>query len=217
LDHYTNSRANYDDTITTNDTANAILTPEEPGDFFTLCTIANLDLVCHTRALKLSAPQADSIYQDTGATTHVFHNRSLFSNYRPFTSALTVKGFDSNASGSAVGLGNIQIRSYYKGKPTSIFTLSDVLHVPNARCNLLSQTKIDPKGVHSHTGDGMITLSRKGKIFVDGYIDNGLYKLNVEVIPLLHPTKHALSTSSTMDKVIDVLNTNIDKSGFYTT
>ena len=82
-----------------------------------------------------------------------------------------MKGFNSAASAIAVGEGSVRMKATYEGKE-AIITLNNVLHVPAARCNLVSQSKLDRFGVDSHTKNGHIFLSKAGKCFIEGQLDH---------------------------------------------
>ncbi|KAJ7720876.1 hypothetical protein DFH07DRAFT_723568, partial [Mycena maculata] len=61
-----------------------------------------------------------------------------------------------NLSAQAVGKGKIVMRATYDGT-TRQFSVSNAIHIPTARCNLISGSRIDKKGVSTRTGSGKIT------------------------------------------------------------
>jgi hypothetical protein len=67
-----------------------------------------------------------------------------------------------------------------KGK----FTLTEVLHIPDARCNLISGVRLDLKGAWTTTGDQKLAvyMGSEKKPFMVGRISNGLYRLDVKPI-----------------------------------
>ncbi|KAJ6618127.1 hypothetical protein B0H10DRAFT_1662341, partial [Mycena sp. CBHHK59/15] len=54
--------------------------------------------------------------------------------------------FGANLSAQAVGKGKIVMSATYDGVHRQ-FSVSNALHIPTARCNLISGTRIDKKGV----------------------------------------------------------------------
>ncbi|KAI0082957.1 hypothetical protein BDY19DRAFT_875209, partial [Irpex rosettiformis] len=72
-----------------------------------------------------------------------------------------VKGFGSELSTAAIGVGTVVIQTTCNGT-TSSLRLSDVLHVPNARLNLISQGCLERKGVSLRSTGGKMVLSIRG-------------------------------------------------------
>ncbi|KAI0082960.1 hypothetical protein BDY19DRAFT_866114, partial [Irpex rosettiformis] len=75
--------------------------------------------------------------------------------------------FGSSQSTSAVGVGDIYFNAQCNGAPTEL-KLSNVLHVPTARLNLVSQGCLERRGVTCHSANGKMTLSMNGTGMVDG-------------------------------------------------
>ncbi|KAJ6491551.1 hypothetical protein DFH09DRAFT_855425, partial [Mycena vulgaris] len=73
--------------------------------------------------------------------------------YTPFDMPLNVHGFGANLSAQAVGKGKIIMETTYDGTRDNFF-VSNALHIPTARCNLISGSRIDRKGVSTQTGNG---------------------------------------------------------------
>lgn len=133
-------------------------------------------------ALNTEVPNDDSINHDTGASRHIFHNQQLFHDYETFDTPLNVHGFGSNLSTIAVGKGKILLKSSYAGVAKE-FSISNALHIPTARCNLISGSRIDKKGVSTTTGNGNITyLTSTGVPFATGSIVRDLYRMDVQAV-----------------------------------
>ncbi|KAJ6517686.1 hypothetical protein DFH09DRAFT_842411, partial [Mycena vulgaris] len=73
--------------------------------------------------------------------------------YVAFETPLNVHGFGANLSAQAVGKGKIVMETMYDGTKRQ-FSVSNALHIPTARCNLISGSRIDKKGVSTRTGNG---------------------------------------------------------------
>jgi hypothetical protein len=124
-------------------------------------------------ALNLEVAQDDTVNHDTGASRHIFHRRKLFHDYVQFDTPLNVHGFGANLSAQAVGKGKIVMRATYDGN-TRQFSVSNALHIPTARCNLISGSRIDKKGVSTRTGSGKITYLNAADVpFASGGIVRG--------------------------------------------
>jgi hypothetical protein len=189
-------------------------TNSDSRDVFSFATQFIEDAVCAARALDMSEPKEEGTFHDSGASRHVFHNRKVFSDYEEFTSAVKVKGFDSSVEAAVLGKGVVKLtcRSE-KGECT--VNLSDVLHVPNAQCNLVSQTQLDIRGVHSHTGNGIIYLTSNGKRFMEGRIDRGLYRLAaIPVVPEVLPVRSEELTF--VNSELNAFSFDTERSDFYT-
>ncbi|KAF9060016.1 hypothetical protein BDP27DRAFT_1430583 [Rhodocollybia butyracea] len=116
----------------------------------------------HPWVFNLQIPQTDFINHDTGATRHIF-----------------VHDFGSNLSATAIGKGTIVLKTTHN-KITRQFSLSNVLHIPTARSNLILGLRLDKKGISTLSGQGKITyLSPKGTAFVSGEIIDDLYQMAV--------------------------------------
>lgn len=130
----------------------------------------------HPRAFNLHIPQTDAINHDTGATRHIFVNKDWFHNYEDLISPLKMLGFGSDLSATAIGKGTIILKATHNNT-TRQFSLSNVLHIPTARSNLISGSRLDKKGVS--------TLSGKGTPFASGKIIYNLYQMSV--LPVKQP------------------------------
>lgn len=117
-------------------------------------------------------------YHDSGASHHIFSDRSIFENYRAID-ALPVKGFGSTLTTSAIGIGDMYIKSTCQGR-SYVLKLSNVLHVPTARLNLVSQGRLERKSIHCHSGDGRMSLFMNGDQVVQGRLTpNNLFLLDM--------------------------------------
>ncbi|KAJ7915200.1 hypothetical protein B0H13DRAFT_1559237, partial [Mycena leptocephala] len=73
--------------------------------------------------------------------------------YTAFDTPLPVHGFGTSLTTQAVGKGNIMLKSTYDGVQRN-FSVSNALHIPTVRCNLISGSRLDRKGVNTQTGSG---------------------------------------------------------------
>ena len=151
-------------------------------------------------ALNTDIPPEDSVNHDTGATRHIFRERKFFHDYADLDTPLSVHGFGSKLSAVAIGKGSIVLKASV-GNSTRTFSLSNVLHIPSARCNLISGSRLDRKGVSTRTGDGKITYLNEKKVpFTLGSIVRELYKMDVVLVqaPDSDPKKSSTSSQSAM-------------------
>jgi hypothetical protein len=128
--------------------------------------------------------QDDAVLWDTGATKGVFHDRAVFKEYTPLVPPVQVNAFGSNLATIAVAIGSVELESFIDDQHTDRFVLTRVLHIPDARVNLVSGIQLDQKGVFATTGNGKVALYTRNSTvpFAIGEIVNDLYKLKVRPV-----------------------------------
>jgi hypothetical protein len=133
-------------------------------------------------ALNLEIVQDDTVNHDMGASHHIFHKQRLFHEYTLFDTPLDVHGFGANLSAQAVGKGKIVMEATYD-ETKHQFSVSNALHIPTARCNLISGSRIDRKEVSTQTGNSKITyLNGAGVPFASRGIMRDLYRMDVVMV-----------------------------------
>lgn len=156
---------------------NTVLTQDDAYYAFNVC-INNpaVCITCNTLALHNSTEKLFEVYHDSGANRHIFFDRSHFDNYRSIT-PLIIKGFGSDLSTDALGMGDVHLRATCHSR-TATIKLTDVLHVPSARLNLVSQGCLDRCSMAMRSGGGTMVLSSNGTDLIMGKIQrNNLYHL----------------------------------------
>ncbi|CAI7811878.1 unnamed protein product [Closterium sp. NIES-53] len=114
---------------------------------------------------------SDAWFLDTGATQHMTHSASFLTNVgapRDVTRVI----FGNNKSLPVVGVGSTRL--IVDGGPVDI---TNVLHVPGLKVNLLSVTQLAKKGVKVTIDDAKMNLFWKGKQFAQGVLNGELYQL----------------------------------------
>lgn len=97
-----------------------------------------------------SGPNSEDVIFDTGATRHIFHDKSLFTSISP------IKRSVQSASGhlsSVLGIGSVSFKVYeLSGHNVSkTITLEDVWYLPSCTRNLVSGSQLITKGYHIKT------------------------------------------------------------------
>jgi hypothetical protein len=116
------------------------------------------DIVESINKLALMKEDKDKgTYWNTGATKGVFHDRAVFKEYRPLARPIQVNGFGSNLATVAIAIGSVVLHSFVNGREDR-FTLTKVLHIPDAQCNLVSGIQLEYKGAFAVTGNGKVYL-----------------------------------------------------------
>lgn len=161
-------------------------------------TVPADEVICHTAALTRSANPTDpaKCYLDSGATRHIFYDRAVFENYRQIDPVI-VKGFETSLRGAGTGVGDV-ILANLGGR--AVIKLTNVLHVPGARLNLMSLGCLDDQGMKGETGDGQIMLTFPNQLKVTGEkLPNKLYLLHVK--PIVCDLKKRISGFSLADRI----------------
>ena len=116
---------------------------------------------------------------DSGATRHICANRDAFTSYTLVGDDKKVVFLGDSHTAQVLGKGKVML------KLTSVKTLvlSDVLHVPNIRANLISVALLGKVGVKVSFEYDRILMT-KNNIFVGkGFCNQGLFVLSIfEVI-----------------------------------
>ena len=122
---------------------------------------------------------------DTGATRHICGDKNLFSEYKHMDDG--EKLYMGNSSASNVeGKGNVLLK-FTSGK---VVTLTDVLHVPEIRKNLVLGPILSKKGFKLVFEFDRFILTKARMYVGKGYLTEGLFKLNVLVTNTMNNNKN---------------------------
>lgn len=186
-----NSQTANSQTITS-DTIEASTALSQEHHFYALNTTSEGNVICHSEAIVSNSADRASphCYHDSGANRHIFFDRGLFRNYREIE-PIAVKAFGSTLTTSATGVGSIVFETSCNGNKSTI-ELSNVLHVPGARLNLISQGCLERHGIHCRSVNGNMVLSYEGREIVSGaLLPNNLYRLRM--VPIRTELKDRIS------------------------
>jgi hypothetical protein len=209
---HTASRANTDDDLSSSDEAPTIslaITNETPVYVWNTL-LGNELIIASLPILEHELQHSDDCYHDSAANRHVFHDKSAFETYTSIE-PLSVKGFGRNLSTVAIGRGTVRLRCENGTRESSVL-LTDVLHIPAARSNLISGVRLDNAGVTTTLGNGGILLTHEGCPFVAGKIRHGMYRLNVEIV---RPTRRVNNHMTYLRNLSYVAAANLHDPDFY--
>ncbi|CAI5481420.1 unnamed protein product [Closterium sp. Yama58-4] len=113
----------------------------------------------------------DAWFLDTGATQHMTHSASFLTNVGAPGNVTRVV-FGNSKSLPVVGVGSTRL--IVDGGPVDI---TNVLHVPGLKVNLLSVTQLAKKDVKVTIDGAKMNLFWKGKQFAQGVLNGELYQL----------------------------------------
>ena len=199
--------------ITTRDSDIEISTALSSEGAFYACNVmfnepeyTNLPIYCHASIFDTSVECSSECYHDSGANRHIFREKSAFLEYKPM-GQVKVNGFGSALSSSAVGVGTVLLKASYNGIINHI-QLSNVLHVPSARFNLLSQGCLERKGMFCRTEAGRIWLRKDGKEVIEGRLQdkNGLFRMNISTVYPVTKDDHYEPIAAAVDDVAKELD-----------
>lgn len=94
---------------------------------------------------------------------------------------MAVKGFGKNIAIPAIGCGTVRVEGRY-GTHKCTMLLKDALHIPAARCNLISGVQLDKISVTATTGSGLILLAFQKVNIVGGALEGEMYCLNMTIL-----------------------------------
>jgi hypothetical protein len=156
-------------------------------------------------------PKTASCLYNSGANCHMFNKSSDFETYETIE-PLIVQGFGDEFSTTTLGHGDVRLRAMH-GARSSTLLLTNVLHIPRARSNLISGTQLACHGIIATLRGTDVTLSLNGVPLVDSFVEHGMYHLNVS------PISSSVSTTSSLLSCVSlnlVLAPSSAEPGFYT-
>ena len=106
----------------------------------------------------------------------------MFQDYA-YISPVKVKGFSESQTTEAIGKGTVIVKGW-SGDKFEFYKLTNCLHIPHARVNLISQSQLDKHGVEAKFMDGKVYLTREHQTIIDGHLHNKMYHLRME--PIIH-------------------------------
>jgi Pol polyprotein len=130
--------------------------------------------------LNSNLPYDNTCHHDSSTNRHVLHNKTMFENYDSIA-PLTIKGFRNDLSATAISQGTVCLKGYHEYDKCFIL-LQDVLHIPDARINLVSGIQLDKDSVVTTIGHNTIQLYSNNKIIVSRKLVNDMYQLNMRII-----------------------------------
>ena len=209
---HSGSRANVDETLSSSDDAPIIslaVTNEIP--VYTWNTHLDDELIIASLPiLGNNLQHSDACHHDSAANRHVFHDKTAFETYTSIE-PLAVKGFGRNLSAVAIGRGTVRLRCEYGDRESAVL-LTNVLHIPAARSNLISGVRLDDAGVTTTLGNGCIELSHEGIPLVTGKIEHDMYRLNFQIIRAKTLINNHMTLLRSLPQLAAV---NLHDSGFF--
>ena len=153
-----------------------------------------------TNAYMAFPPQLDTIL-DSGCTSHIFRDRSLFWNYREDTST-SIRTANCGIL-STLGRGDVKVRLSIGGQ-TITWTLQNCLHAPDVPVNLISVGLLQNSGMTIAFGKGSTILSfppSHGSLSFEAVIYNRLSFVRCDFI---RPPPRPATALISMDQALPV-------------
>jgi transposase InsO family protein len=135
---------------------------------------------------------------DGGSTTHLCKVCSAFTTFRPTESI--IHGINKGGPQLEVkGIGTVKILVSVNGQPNRVVTLKDVCYTPDARDNLVSESRMDRAGLSILKERGNISIRKKNsEIVMEGSLRQNLYELNCVIAPPSAPASNVAFTAQTL-------------------
>jgi len=138
---------------------------------------ANTGFLCYVT----STESKDNFIADSGASQHMSFRKDYFQTYEPFdVPVLVTVGNGENIE--ALGQGDIRVQVKV-GRRRDITFIRKVWYVPNLGRNLLSVSRTVEKGYSFTVKNNKCVFMKNGKPEMFGHVNNGLFELEMEVLP----------------------------------
>ena len=140
----------------------------------------------HGYALIANAPASllTTWVVDSGCTIHMTAERWWLKGYEEFQDNGFEVYLSDDSAISAVGKGHIE---------TTIGIMKNVYYVPESKYNLFSIKSVTTQGHEVLFGENTIRFFKDEEPSLSGYFDDGLYKVDLEIIP---PRQKALAATT---------------------
>jgi hypothetical protein len=110
---------------------------------------------------------------DSGCTSHMCNNKSLFTKLTPISSTITMVGKPAQV----IEIGTVHIRAQLEDDIVN-FSLLNTFLVPSLPINLISQSKLDIKFYFSTENGYQVRSRETHKLFLEARVIEGLYIVN---------------------------------------
>ena len=126
----------------------------------------------------------------SSATRHICASKESFSTYTPVENGEEVVYLGDSRTVNVLGKGKVHLK-LTSGK---ILTLSEVLHVPNIRENLVSMALLGKVGIKVSFESDKIVMTKNNVFVGKGYCNQGLFVLNVSETMNESPSAYLLDS-----------------------
>lgn len=150
------------------------LVAKEPDEEY-VCLVASSAPI-NSALHQLNARGESTWLVDSGCTSHITFDRSLFSTYEHVSDGSVEMG--TKATAAVVGRGNVYLRLKVNGKCVSC-VLKDVLHVPDFEYSLLSVSKMSANGLDVVFDNSTCSIRSNERVIATASLVGSLYVLDV--------------------------------------
>lgn len=160
------------DATESNNTNNANMVENKIEDLVAMVSDMQIGMITELNMAAIT--KSSDWWLDSGATIHVCNDKSLYSAYEKAEDGQEVLMGNHN-SAKVLGKGNVELQ-FTSGKK---LTLTNVLHVPEIRKNLVSASLICKSGIKAVFESDKLILSKNGAFVGKGYACDGMFKLSI--------------------------------------
>lgn len=134
---------------------------------------------CKSKPPTPSTPPINRVqwFVDSGATEHICNDKSLFSKLSLLEKPMKIAVAKNGEWVTAKYVGDVPVVSVV-GEKVIESTVSRVLFIPEARCNLFSISKVESAGMKVVIAGGRLEIFRGSGVVATGERRNKLYELN---------------------------------------
>ncbi len=97
---------------------------------------------------------------DGGSAHHICSDKSLFSDYTSLPPDSSIGSISHNSGLKISGQGSITFRFPIPGQDDKTITMKNVLHAPNSRRNIISESVLDKRGLVITKKSGQVTVAK---------------------------------------------------------
>ncbi|KAK4385414.1 hypothetical protein Sango_2665400 [Sesamum angolense] len=134
--------------------------------------VSNLHIGMVTELNMAAAVKSFDWWYDSGATVHVCNDKNQFKYYEDAAEGQQVLMGNANTT-TVLGKGNVEVQ-FTSGKK---LLLTNVLHVPEIRKNLVSAAILSKKGLKTVIEADKLIVTKNGEFVGKGYYCDGMFKL----------------------------------------
>ena len=151
--------------------------------------VSDIDLTIIISEVNLVGSNPKEWWIDTGATRHVCSNKKMFSTFEPTKTGEKVY-MGNSTTFKIKGQGKVVLKMASRKE----LTLTNVLYVSEIQKNLVSSSLLNNNGFRLVFESNKFVISKSGMYVGKGYMNNGMWKLNVKTIVKSNMNKVGTST-----------------------
>lgn len=119
-------------------------------------------------------------FLDSGATDHMFKEKSFFEELHPLKRMVHITVAKSGQLFVALSAGTVRINMLIDGKKHPS-VINEVLYVPDLQCNLFSVRRLEDSGMTVKIAGGKVSIEKDNRVVCVGQRKGQLYALDISL------------------------------------